>query len=40
MTPLWLASETPTKAREQLANNEWPDACKMFQLMEAAGRPA
>jgi len=41
MTPeQWLASATPTKAREQLAKGEWPDACKKCELMEEAGKPS
>ena len=36
----WLASETPTKAREQLANNQFPKACQKCELMELAGKPS
>lgn len=33
----WLASEVPTRAREMLANNQWPAACIKCQQAEEAG---
>lgn len=36
----WLNSEIVTKAKSQLANDEWPDACKGCQQHEEKGIPS
>jgi len=34
----WVSSKTVTNARNQFANNEWPDACVKCRLQEASGQ--